>query len=88
MSAERLYAGWFVEVLDFDPASGYVDLGAAPANVALPASAERVASLGGVHVEREIDRLVYDLYVLTAAEVTAVGRWIVNMAMRTPWTPF
>ena len=42
--------GLFVEVLDFDPASGYVDLGAAPANVTLPASAERVASLGGVHV--------------------------------------
>ena len=40
----------FVEVLDFDTATGHVDLGAAPANVALPASAERVASLDGVHV--------------------------------------
>ena len=40
----------FVEVLDFDPATGHVDLGAAPANVALPASAERVASSDGVHV--------------------------------------
>ena len=39
-----------VEVLDFDPASGHVDLGAAPANVALPTSAERIASLGGVQV--------------------------------------
>ena len=40
----------FVEVLDFDPASGHVDLGAAPGSVALPASAERVAYSGGVHV--------------------------------------
>ena len=40
----------FVEVLDFDPASGQVDLGAAPVNVALPSSAERIASLDGVQV--------------------------------------
>ena len=40
----------FVEVLDFDPASGHMDLGTAPVNVALPASAERIASLDGVHV--------------------------------------
>ncbi len=40
----------FVEVLDFDPASGHVDLGVAPVNLALPASAERIASLDGVHV--------------------------------------
>ena len=40
----------FVEVLDFDTATGHVDLSAAPANVTLPASAERVASLDGVHV--------------------------------------
>ncbi len=40
----------FVEVLDFDPASGHVDLGGSPASVALPASAERIASLDGVHV--------------------------------------
>ncbi len=40
----------FVEVLDFDPASGQVDLGAAPVNVTLPASAERIASLDGVQV--------------------------------------
>ena len=40
----------FVEVLDFDPASGHVDLGSAPSNVALPASAERIAHLDGVHV--------------------------------------
>ena len=40
----------FVEVLDFDPASGHVDLGTAPVNVALPASAERIGSLDGVHV--------------------------------------
>ena len=40
----------FVEVMDFDAASGLVDLGVAPGNVALPASAERVAYSGGVHV--------------------------------------
>ena len=40
----------FVEVLDFDPASGLVDLATAPRNVALPNSAERIASLDGVHV--------------------------------------
>ena len=49
---ERIAAvrGLFVEVLDFDAASGHVDLGVAPGNVALPASAERVAYSGGVHV--------------------------------------
>ena len=40
----------FVEALDFAPASGSVDLGATAGNVALPASAERVAYSGGVHV--------------------------------------
>ena len=40
----------FVEVLDFESASGHVDLGAAPGNVALPASAERIAYSSGVHV--------------------------------------
>ena len=40
----------FVEALDFVPASGSVDLGATAGNVALPASAERVAYSGGVHV--------------------------------------
>ncbi len=40
----------FVEVLDFDPASGHVDLGTTAVNVALPASAERIASLDGVQV--------------------------------------
>ena len=40
----------FVEVLDFDPASGYVDLGAAPDNVVLPASAERIATMDSVNV--------------------------------------
>ena len=40
----------FVEVLDFDPASGDVGLGTAPGNMALPSSAERVAELDGVHV--------------------------------------
>ena len=40
----------FVEVLDFDPASGDVGLGAAPGNVTLPSSSERIAELDGVHV--------------------------------------
>ena len=40
----------FVEALDFAPASGSVDLGATAGNVALPPSAERIASLDGVHV--------------------------------------
>ena len=51
-ASERVAAvrALFVEVLDFDPASGQVDLGAAPVNVALPTSAERIASLDGVQV--------------------------------------
>ena len=40
----------FVEVLDFDAAFGRVDLGAAASAVGLPASVERVAHSGGVHV--------------------------------------
>ena len=40
----------FVEVLDFDPTSGTVHFGAASGNVALPASAERISHLDGVHV--------------------------------------
>ena len=40
----------FVEALDFGPAAGYVGLDLAPSNVVLPAYAERVAELGGVHV--------------------------------------
>ena len=40
----------FVEVLDFDPASGTASLDRAPDNVTLPSSAERIAELEGVHV--------------------------------------
>ena len=40
----------FVEVLDFDQASGQVAFDTAPSNIALPASAERIAELDGVHV--------------------------------------
>ena len=40
----------FVEVLDFDPASGNASLDRAPDNVTLPSSAERIAELDGVHV--------------------------------------
>ena len=53
----------FVEKLDFNPASGQVDLTAAPAGVKLPAAAERVAQLDGVYVLyvplniRETDRV-------------------------------
>ena len=42
--------GLFVEVLDFDPATGELDLTGAPGNVALPASAARLAELDGYHV--------------------------------------
>ncbi len=40
----------FVEVLDFDAASGCVDLGAALDNVVLPTSAERIATMNSVNV--------------------------------------
>ena len=42
--------GLFVEVLDFNPAMGQVSLSQSPSNVDLPATAERVAELDGVHV--------------------------------------
>ena len=42
--------GLFVEVLDFNPAEGYVSLAAARRGTALPDSAARVAELNGVHV--------------------------------------
>ncbi|MCH8818261.1 MAG: hypothetical protein IIC92_11090, partial [Chloroflexi bacterium] len=40
----------FVEVMDFESASGAVSLAAAPKNVTLPAAAERVATMSGVNV--------------------------------------
>ena len=40
----------FVEVLDFNSEQGEVSLAAAPANIELPAAADRVAGLEGVHV--------------------------------------
>ena len=40
----------FVEVLDFKAAYGHIDLAAVPANVSLPDSGERVATLGGVQI--------------------------------------
>ena len=42
--------GLFVEVLDFNSATGQVSLSPSPSNVDLPPSAERVAELDGVHV--------------------------------------
>ena len=42
--------GLFVEVLDFNPASGQVSLADAAGNVHLPAAADRIAELDGVHV--------------------------------------
>ena len=42
--------GLFVEVLDFNAASGQVDLSAAASSAGLPAFVERVAYSGGVHV--------------------------------------
>ena len=63
----------FVEVLDFDSATGDVGLDAAPGNVALPASAQRVAELDGVHV----------LYVaLDATETDRVRKGDVSAAAR------
>ena len=51
-SAERAseIRGLLVEVLDFNPAMGQVSLSPSPSNVDLPATAERVAELEGVHV--------------------------------------
>ena len=75
--------GLFVEVLDFDTATGHVDLSAAPANVTLPASAERVASLDGVHVvylaldTPESDRV-------RKGEAAAAARLIVQQLGRGP----
>ena len=40
----------FVESLDFDTQSGQVSLAGAPANAMLPAAAERIAVLDGVHI--------------------------------------
>ena len=40
----------FVEVLDFNSEQGEVSLAAAPANIELPAAADRIAGLEGVHV--------------------------------------
>ena len=40
----------FVEVLDFSPEIGQVSLSGSPKNAELPASADRIASLDGVHV--------------------------------------
>ncbi len=42
--------GLFVEVLDFNPASGQVGLAGAQAGVSLPDAADRIAELDGVHV--------------------------------------
>ena len=42
--------GLFVEVLDFNTASGQVSLAGATGNIHLPAVAERVAEMDGVHV--------------------------------------
>ena len=42
--------GLFLEVLDFDRDAGLVSLASAPAAVALPGSAERIAQLDGVRV--------------------------------------
>ncbi|MDP2937559.1 MAG: hypothetical protein Q8O86_13830, partial [Dehalococcoidia bacterium] len=51
-SAERVQAlrRLFVEKLDFAGATGAVSLANAPKTVALPASAERIAAMEGLHV--------------------------------------
>ena len=67
--------GLFVEVLDFNPAEGYVSLAATRRGTALPDSASRVAELDGVHVlyisleTEETDRV-------RKAEVDAAARLI------------
>ena len=40
----------FVEIMDFAPASGHVDLTGAPGSAELPSAAQRIAELDGVHV--------------------------------------
>ena len=65
----------FVEVLDFADARGQVSLIGAPATVTLPASAERIAQLDGVHV-LYIDLNTVDNDRVRKAEVEAAAKSI------------
>ena len=65
----------FVEVLDFEAATGQVNLAGAPATVSLPASAERIAQLDGVRV-LYIDLNTVDTDRVRRAEVEAAAKSI------------
>ena len=67
----------FVEVLDFEAATGQVSLAGAPATVSLPASAERIAQLDGVHV-LYIDLNTVDTDRVRKAEVEAAAKRIAD----------
>ena len=67
----------FVEVLDFGALNGTVSLIGAPATVALPATAERIAQLDGVHV-LYIDLHTVDNDRVRRAEVEAAARRIAD----------
>ena len=65
----------FVEVLDFEAVTGQVSLAGAPQGVTLPASAERIAQLDGVHV-LYIDLNTVDTDRVRRAEVEAAAKSI------------
>ena len=67
----------FVEVLDFEAATGQVSLAGAPATVSLPASAERIAQLDGVHV-LYLDLNTVDNDRVRKAEVEAAAKRIAD----------
>ena len=67
----------FVEVLDFEAATGQVSLAGAPGNVHLPASAERIAQLDGVRV-LYIDLNTVDNDRVRKAEVEAAAKRIAD----------
>ena len=69
--------GLFVEVLDFIPATGQVSLYPSPTNVDLPATAERVAELDGVHV-LYVALDILDTERVRKAEASAVARLIAD----------
>ena len=65
----------FVEVLDFEAATGQVNLASASSNVTLPATAERIAQLDSVHV-LYIDLNTVDTDRVRRAEVEAAAKSI------------
>ena len=67
----------FVEVLDFEAATGQVSLAGAPATVTLPQLAERIAQLDGVHV-LYLDLNTVDNDRVRKAEVEAAAKRIAD----------